>query len=952
MAKLPQVSRDLALTPQVQSSVSGSDVAQANRPAKVYADPRTAYTAIAEAAGEIGAAFMDRAQQYERATAAARMAEESQKIRNAAQQMSIDANGNAQGFASAWDEFSKARLADIPGKLRPGIQTELAQVGGDAFRGIREQRYSTDITKSKRVLLDEIAFQDDTLAALSRGGQAGSPAFAAASAKQRDLYNELSNNPAFGYSADEADLELKRKASRYMAEGFIGHALTTYRTGGMAASAKEADQLLTDPNLALTPDERRQYHALYTQQLSTEDAGRKAMLDDAKKVSSALQARIKADPRLVDDPSVDQSIMTLARLGGTQEAIDLMHARAQARQLRGFKNLSDPEQVAAYQNLGKGGGTLDQAREAIAAIESRGSGDYGAKGVLTGGDHAYGRYQVMGNNIASWTKAALGHALTRDQFLADPTAQDAVFNHVFGGYVKQYGMAGAASMWFTGRPGATGGPDALGTSPTAYVRRFMAALGAGDYNPATDAEAVTAMRKEVTDDFTRNLTALQEGLTKGLPPAQADLELLANQVAIVDDAEARDKLATFLKQYEGGALLANVPADQQDALLNRLRAGLTHDGQDGMTVAGQAYFRGVGDQKADFQRRLAADPLLLEMDTSGQAPAPLDFSDPVKFQAGIAERAHLARQTEARWHVAGVPALTKNEQAAVAATWQKADLNQRLGLVASFVGSINNRDTLMATLATFADKAETSSLAMAGALAVTNPETGSAVLRGTEILKVNQKFAFEPSDADYVKARDSYFPPTVAVPGSEAAWQAHLDAARAIYADTMSRKGNTSGAFDEATWKQAIDTVTGGLVTFNDQKTFAPRPGMDQATFNNVMAALPESALAGAAMPGSGTPITKRFLLGTAKLHGVGDGRYAIAIGDTGSYAMRVARSPGEAGIGGPFELDLRPYLDVVAQPGSGGIVGGLQRTMRGFTSSSLPSGEGYRYFIPPGRQR
>jgi hypothetical protein len=122
-----------------------------------------------------------------------------------------------------------------------------------------------------------------------------------------------------------------------------------------------------------------------------------------------------------------------------------------------------------------GGGNY---RDAIASIES--SGDYSAMGPVTkSGDRAYGRYQVMGANIPDWTKEALGQSLTPEQFAQNPQAQDAVFDHRFGGYVNQYGPQGAASMWFSGDPTPDGSADQLGTSDTDYVTKFMQALGGG-----------------------------------------------------------------------------------------------------------------------------------------------------------------------------------------------------------------------------------------------------------------------------------------------------------------------------------------------------------------------------------------------------------------------------------------------------------------------------------------
>ena len=67
----------------------------------------------------------------------------------------------------------------------------------------------------------------------------------------------------------------------------------------------------------------------------------------------------------------------------------------------------------------------EQRRNAIASIESQGSGDYKAIGPITNrqGNRAYGRYQVMASNIPAWTKQALGQEMTPDQFLASPEAQ-------------------------------------------------------------------------------------------------------------------------------------------------------------------------------------------------------------------------------------------------------------------------------------------------------------------------------------------------------------------------------------------------------------------------------------------------------------------------------------------------------------------------------------------------
>jgi hypothetical protein len=120
---------------------------------------------------------------------------------------------------------------------------------------------------------------------------------------------------------------------------------------------------------------------------------------------------------------------------------------------------------------------------AIASIESQGSGGYSAVGPTTQkGNRAYGKYQVMDFNIPTWTEKHLGKRLTPDQFLQSPEAQEAVFKGEFGSYVSKYGNPqDAASVWFTGRPQSEGAnrSDVLGTTGSGYVNKFNNALGTG-----------------------------------------------------------------------------------------------------------------------------------------------------------------------------------------------------------------------------------------------------------------------------------------------------------------------------------------------------------------------------------------------------------------------------------------------------------------------------------------
>lgn len=206
-----------------------------------------------------------------------------------------------------------------------------------------------------------------------------------------------------------------------------------------------------------------------------------------------------------------------------------------------------------------GAGGAASYRDAIAGIESRGSGDYKAVGPQTKtGDRAYGRYQVMGNNIPEWTKAALGKSMTPEEFLADTEAQDAVFDHRFGQYIDKFGPEGAARAWFGGE-GAVNNPnakDALGTSVADYGRRFLQAIGedGGAAAPASTRTAAAAPRASATKTPIARVSAAPQRST---PNTRITDEMVRR-----GGVELRSKLAEF---NQARAELARFDQEQGDA---------------------------------------------------------------------------------------------------------------------------------------------------------------------------------------------------------------------------------------------------------------------------------------------------------------------------------------------------------------------------------------------------
>jgi len=126
---------------------------------------------------------------------------------------------------------------------------------------------------------------------------------------------------------------------------------------------------------------------------------------------------------------------------------------------------------------------MAQVKQGFAKTESGSpQGNYAALGpVLKSGDRAYGKYQVMGANIPSWTKQALGVSMTPEQFLNDKDAQEKVFENQFQRNFKKYGtLEDAASVWFSGRPLAQAtkaGARDVNMGVPEYVQKVVGGMG-------------------------------------------------------------------------------------------------------------------------------------------------------------------------------------------------------------------------------------------------------------------------------------------------------------------------------------------------------------------------------------------------------------------------------------------------------------------------------------------
>lgn len=94
----------------------------------------------------------------------------------------------------------------------------------------------------------------------------------------------------------------------------------------------------------------------------------------------------------------------------------------------------------------------------LSAISGQESG--GRYDIVNPDSGALGKYQVMPANVASWSKEALGHSISPQEFLRSPDLQEKIVGHKLEQYYKE-GMSStgsqegavrfAAAKWYSGR---------------------------------------------------------------------------------------------------------------------------------------------------------------------------------------------------------------------------------------------------------------------------------------------------------------------------------------------------------------------------------------------------------------------------------------------------------------------------------------------------------------------
>jgi hypothetical protein len=294
-----------------------------------------------------------------------------------------------------------------------------------------------------------------------------------------------------------------------------------------------------------------------------------------------------------------------------------------------------------------------------------------------------------------------------------------------------------------------------------------------------------------------------------------------------------------------------------------------------------------------------------------KTPAPLDFSNPQQAAAGLAMRAQIVQAGANQFGTPPLSAVGDSDVETIKAALATPDPAARAqvwGVLATLPDNV--RGPTFQKIA--GNDPNALAEASAGSMMSEDPAMAKSIIQGLDIMKRNdgnildafkvKKGGLEGFDVELPQM----LPPTAFEaddrlrPSGNYATMARMIQARYAYLSVNDPKGTE---FSANRLQQAVNDVTGGLVSQGGRKTIAPERGMLQQRFDDTMLGITAQHLAGVTSL-KGMPISPEFLRSEGKLEAIGNGQYLVNFASEGKpiYAMRYANTERPD----PFVLNLR----------------------------------------------
>lgn len=888
---------------------------------------------------------------YDHAVAAGMMAQGDNATSQAITQLRAQHEGDPAGFQKAYTSYAANLTANNPGPLGVSMAEHANALGTQHYDGMVQTQAIQGVQAAKTSIDQAMQSKLDTLSSLAQGGGTDTAEFGTAAAEYNSLSKQLTSNPAFAVPKsvqDQVDSAAFNQLHGYAIAGKVDQDMKG--PGGIIQAKQNLHDAIMDPNSGLSPAQQAHFMSVGEARIQFNTGQNEAAVQANRQNIAALDQAVKnpSSSTKLSEPIWQAAILNAQSVGDSVSTKQLAAMHQQWQYQNDTRTLA-PNQSLNQQGLGNGPqpGTpsvsgapvstpqgLQAYKARVGQIESASGSNEGAMGSFyqftpgtwakyagTGGSKgtAAGEDAPM-NALTADNHAALSAGLGREPTQAElylahqqgaqgamklmdqPSrrAGDIVGDAAINGNGGNSSMTAGdfTAMWQakfnkTPLPSANGipyTPDQLKANP------FL--LSSAVRGITSDPENRYSYGQKLGESIlatTKNGFVPPTDVAANYMQIAGDEPRLAEQSshiqAAVTGMAMADQAMGGRGQPMGGAI--NLSPGQGQAYIDNVQA---------QARGGSLYQQEVAAQAKDFYQKgvegLKKDPFGTAVakgwDGGKGAPDPLNFTDPTALAVGLHQRSDLASSIAARTGDQNIGALAPAEVDGVKAQLEGPNAMN----VASAISTLPPA-RMNATLAQLGEKGTGGQvLAIAGSLYKDAPDVAQDITQGWLAMKEKGDYAPKPLDAN--TEMDKYMPnATFGV----AAREGVMNAVTAVYAKASADARDTSGVINSSRFQDAVDRVTGGVLSYHGGQLIAPTRGMSQGDFDNVVGHVGDDDLKGATTLG-GQPVTGDVFQNSAKLENAGDGKYFVRL-DNNAAKPVYAYSQGQNGQPTKFVLNL-----------------------------------------------
>ncbi|NTF62090.1 lytic transglycosylase domain-containing protein [Agrobacterium rhizogenes] len=242
------------------------------------------------------------------------------------QQIAQASNGDVAAYEKESSGYVKDAMRSVPDGLKGPVALQIEQERQQYFAGVSEQRRQRDVAVSKGNVLALKDQLSGDLGSLALNGGTNTPEYKAKQQQLNGLLGELANNRDFNYSTQQADIERQQIESRDIGYALTGQAQRSMEKGDTVGAMKLANQVQSDMNLHMKPEERYAFAGQIRSQVSAYQSVQreevKPYIESAREMTKNFQQGFG-----FDSPDVDDTARQLRERGRPIEANQLLIAR-------------------------------------------------------------------------------------------------------------------------------------------------------------------------------------------------------------------------------------------------------------------------------------------------------------------------------------------------------------------------------------------------------------------------------------------------------------------------------------------------------------------------------------------------------------------------------------------------------------------------------------------------